>query len=213
MKKQWSLVLGIALVLMIVWVPMVYAEGPTDGRAGRAELRFMEGMIDHHQMALDMAADCLANASTETVTTLCQNIITAQTAEIETMQGWLLEWYNVDYQPMSMEENMVMMSGMDGMEMESTEEASMEGMPVTDPAMMMGMMAGLNRLEGVDYDIAFLESMIDHHSDAIHMSERLIERVPTEHGHAELRDLAHQIIEDQTAEIESMEGLLTDLSN
>ena len=82
---------------------------------------------------------------------------------------------------------------------------------MSDPP-MMGMMAGLNQLEGVEYDIAWAESMIDHHDDAIHMSERLLERVPEGEGHAELRALAQQIIEDQSTEIDTLENLITELS-
>jgi uncharacterized protein (DUF305 family) len=74
--------------------------------------------------------------------------------------------------------------------------------------MMMGMMAGLNRVEGVDYDIAWAESMIDHHDDAIHMSERLLTRLGDDGGHAGLRTLAETIIADQSAEIEMLEGLI-----
>lgn len=205
MKKLWIVLCLLALA--VIAAPAVLADAPVEGRAGRAEVRFLEGMIDHHQMALDMANDCLAKATTESVTTLCQNIIDAQSAEITHMQGWLLDWYNIDYSPMSMSD----MAEMMGDAMAGTEH-SMEGMPATDPAMMMGMMAGLNRLEGIDYEIAFLESMIDHHDDAIHMSERSLERVPEGEGHTELREMAHQIIEDQSAEIEAMEHLISELS-
>jgi uncharacterized protein (DUF305 family) len=209
MKKHW-LLLGMLVLIVTSLVGLtVFADGPVEGRPGRAELRFLQGMIDHHQMALDMANDCLAKASTESVVTLCQNILDAQTGEITTMQEWLLQWYNVDYKPMSMTDMAEMMPD----EMEGMDHSNMEGMPATDPAMMMGMMAGLNRLEGVDYEIAFLESMIDHHDDAIHMSERILERAPEGESHPELRELAQQIIDDQTAEIEAMETLLTELGS
>jgi uncharacterized protein (DUF305 family) len=194
-------------IAVLLSVFAVRAEGPIEGRAGRAEVRFLEGMIDHHQMALDMANDCLTKATTENVLTTCQNVIDAQTAEIKTMQEWLLTWYNISYTPMSLTDLMALMDkdGMSSMD-------SMAGMPVTDPAMMMGMFAGLNRLEGVAYDTAWTEAMIDHHDDAIHMSERLLTRDPEGTGHAELRELAQKIITDQTAEIEAMEMILTDLA-
>jgi len=340
MKKFWMVLGLLSLMLTVIAVPAAMADAPIEGRSGRAEVRFLEGMIDHHQMAIDMALDCLPKASTETVTTVCQNIIDAQTAEIATMQGWLLNWYNVEYSPMSMNDMMGMMgmsgdmhahmeqmsgmmetmmgmemsdemrahmeemsgmmdmmsgtgmsgdmqthmeqmsgtmetmmgmemsdemrahmeemsgmmdmmsgTGMSGdmhahmeqmsgtmetmMGMEMSDEMrahmeemsgmmdmmsgmggmNMEGRPASDPAMMMGMMAGLNRLEGVEYEIAFLESMIDHHDDAIYMSERILERAPEGTGHPELRDMAQQIIDDQTAEIATMETLLTELNS
>lgn len=197
MKKQ-ILFAALLMVVLSVFAPAL-ADGPIEGRSGRAELRYMEGMIDHHQMAVDMANDCLAKASSDDLKTICQNIIDAQTAEIAQLQEWLLSWYNVQYDPVPMMAD----DGMGGMD-----HGNMDGMPHTDPAMMMGMMAGLNRVEGVEYDIAWAESMIDHHDDAIHMSERLLARIPEGEGHADLRTLAETIIEDQTAEIETLENLI-----
>ena len=86
------------------------------------------------------------------------------------------------------------------------------GMGLSDPPMTMGMFAGLNSVSGVDYDIAWLEAMIDHHDDALHMAERILEAAPEGVGHAEVRELATQIIRDQTAEIALMEGMIVDLS-
>lgn len=195
------LLLGIGLIVLFVAAPLALADEPIEGREGRAELRFLEGMIDHHQMALDMANDCLTNASDSVVTTLCQAVIDAQSAEIAQMQGWLADWYAVDYQPMSMLE--MADDGMAGMDHSGMDMGGM----ATDPAMMMGMMAGLNRLDGVDYDIAWLESMIDHHDDAIHMSERILQSAE----HSELQTLAQAIIDAQSAEIEQMETLILTL--
>ncbi|MBN8621376.1 MAG: DUF305 domain-containing protein [Anaerolineae bacterium] len=203
MKKLWAAICFVTLIVMMMAAP-VLADGPVENRAGRAELRFLEGMIDHHQMALDMAADCLEKASSESVSELCQNIIAAQSAEIEMMQGWLLDWYNVDYQPVAMRDMDDAMGGHSG--------HGMTGMPHQDPSMMMGMMAGLNRLEGVEYDVAWLEAMIDHHDDAIHMSERLLARVPGTVGHEALLTLAQQIIDDQSGEIADMEALISELA-
>jgi uncharacterized protein (DUF305 family) len=205
MKKRTVLMGLVAFGVSFAAIGVTFASGPIEGRAGRAEVRFLEGMIDHHQMALDMANDCLGKATTETVQTLCQDIITAQTAEISTMQTWLLDWYNVQYTPMPMAEQP--MEGMDHSTMQMDENT-----PVTDPPMMMGMMAGLARLEGQEYEVAFLESMIDHHDDAIHMSERILEKAPEGVGHVELREMAQTIITDQSAEIEAMEALITELS-
>lgn len=181
------------------------ADAPIEGRAGRAELRYMQGMIDHHQMALDMANDCLANTQDAAMIALCEAIISAQSAEIAQMQAWLLAWYNVQYAPVSM-----LMPADDGMAGMDHSGHSMPAAPATDPAMMMGMMAGLNRLEGVAYDIAWLESMVDHHDDAIHMSQRLLARVPADAGHADLLALAQKIIDDQTAETALMETMIAE---
>jgi uncharacterized protein (DUF305 family) len=213
-----SLLIGIlTMALAMLGFSIVRADGPVEGRPGRTELRFLEGMMDHHQMAVDMANDCLAKATTESVRTTCQNIIDAQTAEIATMREWLMSWYNVSYAPMPMADMIAMMGdkGMEGMDhtMEgmATADPNM-AMPMTDMPMMMGMMAGLNQLEGVEYEIAWTEAMIDHHDDAIHMAERMLARDSEGTGHAELREMAQKIITDQTAEIEHMETMLTELA-
>lgn len=193
---------SVALLCVVASVGMVAsADEPVTGRAGRAEVRFLQGMIDHHTMALDMAGDCLKKAKTDTVLKLCQGVIDAQSAEIKTMRGWLLSWYNIDYTPMSM-------LGMADLHGGSSGGHGEHNQPATDPAGMMGMMAGLNRLEGREYEVAWLEAMIDHHDDALHMSERVLNLAQ----HADLKTLAEAIITAQTAEIALMEQIILDLS-
>lgn len=174
-------------------VTTVAADAPVEGRAGRAEVRFMQGMIDHHQMALDMATHCLDRAG-DAVRTICEAVIAAQTPEIEQMQAWLQAWYGVAYAPLPMVT-------------ETGDHGDHENMTM-DPPMTMGMFAGLNQAEGIAYDIAWLESMIDHHDDAIHMSERALRWVQ----HDELRALAVAIITAQSTEIRQLETLIVELS-
>ncbi len=195
----------IGLVMLVLVTGVVMADTPVTGRAGRAELRFLEGMADHHQMALDMAEHCLAKATNTEVKALCEAIITAQTAEITQMVGWIKTWYDVNYSPVAMIDSLMEMS-------KPNPHAGHGGAmpPQSDPAMMMGMFAGLTRLTGNEYDVAWLESMIDHHDDALHMSERVLER---EGIHEETRLLAEAIISAQTEEMTLMETLLLALSN
>jgi uncharacterized protein (DUF305 family) len=220
MRKLTAL---IAIAALLLTVGLVSAQALT--RSERAEIRFLEGMIDHHQMALDMAADCVAKATTASVVTVCENVIAAQSAEIELMQGWLLDWYNIAYAPLSMFDAasggmMDMHAMMDVLHDEDEDEEAQGGHdshsdhsaasdgPYTDPPMMMGMFAGFNRLEGIAYEIAWLESMVDHHDDAIHMAERVLTRV----AHAELGELAQRIINDQSTEIALIETLISELA-
>lgn len=198
MKK---ILLLIFTTFSLFLVTFVAAAQSSLTRNERAEVRFLEGMIDHHQMALDMAEDCLQKATTDSVITVCTGVIEAQTAEIERMQSWLLDWYNIAYEPLSM-------MAMDNMDAHGGHNMMNDNSPFTDPPMMMGMFAGFNRLEGADYEIAWLESMVDHHDDALHMAERILSRVV----HPELGELAEQIITDQTAEIELMENIIIEFA-
>jgi uncharacterized protein (DUF305 family) len=198
----FALPLLAALIMGGAWVTQAGAN--VSGRAGRAEIRFLEGMSDHHQMAVDMGKGCVAKAVTDDLRALCQKIVDAQTGEIQQMHDWLLSWYTIDYTTVPMSQMAAMptedaMAGMSGMAMDTPSGA------LTDPAGMMGMVAGLDRAEGKDYEIAWLESMIDHHDDALHMSGRVLKYAQ----HPELIALAHNIIAAQTAEIQTMEAMLT----
>lgn len=60
-----------------------------------ADQAFLEGMIMHHQGAIDMAQSYLdADFEKQTeVVGMAEAIVTVQDGEIEQMQGWLDEWY------------------------------------------------------------------------------------------------------------------------
>ncbi len=195
-------------VLLLTALPAV-ADSPLDGRAGRAEVRFLEGMIDHHMMAIDMAGHCLVHAQANDVRALCESIAAAQRAEVDQMTAWLLDWYGITYTPMSMLEMLPTTPTTPGHAGHGGHAGhAMPPAPVTDPPMMMGMMAGLTRLSGREYDIAWLEAMIDHHDDALHMSARIL-RQPV---HPQTRALAEAILSAQTDEIARMEALIVTLS-
>jgi uncharacterized protein (DUF305 family) len=56
---------------------------------------FMLWMIAHHQAAIDMAGLAAERAEHQEVKDLAASIIATQSAEIETMRGWLADWYGL----------------------------------------------------------------------------------------------------------------------
>lgn len=78
--------------------PLLNAAAPDRGTA-RFEIKFLQDMIDHHVMAVETAELCVARAVHEELRQLCEEIIAAQSAEIEQMQRWLRQWYGISYQP------------------------------------------------------------------------------------------------------------------
>lgn len=64
----------------------------------------------------------------------------------------------------------------------------------------------LSSLDGADFEIAFMRSMIGHHRKAIKEAETCLDRA----YHQELRDLCSNIIETQRAEIALFEQWLCD---
>ena len=64
-----------------------------------SERGFIEHMIPHHQEAIDTAGEVLERGgTTPEVRELMNNIITAQTAEIEEMKNWYETWYGLAYE-------------------------------------------------------------------------------------------------------------------
>jgi uncharacterized protein (DUF305 family) len=59
------------------------------------EIAFMEMMIKHHSKAVKEGEKCVKRVYHEELRELCENIIATQTAEIELMESWLCEWYDM----------------------------------------------------------------------------------------------------------------------
>lgn len=148
-----------------------------------SDVTFAQQMIPHHEQATEMAALAEGRTQNAEVLALAQEIAAAQGPEIETMQGFLEDWgaEEIDHEDMDHES----MPGMDGMMSEED-------------------MASLAESSGAEFDEAFLTMMIEHHEGAIEMAE-----TEQEDGeNPEAVALAGQIVEDQTAEIATMQELL-----
>lgn len=108
----------IAVAGLIGTVPPAAADRPAPDRAtAKFEIRFMQDMIDHHAMAVDMAEMCVMKAVHAELRAMCEEIIATQSQEIQQMQNWLEQWYGVSYQPqmkpgeMRMMERLASLSG------------------------------------------------------------------------------------------------------
>jgi len=64
---------------------------------GDYEVAFMREMTRHHWAAVREAEKCLTNAAHPELISLCHNIYSSQLAQINQMQTWLAEWYDVNY--------------------------------------------------------------------------------------------------------------------
>lgn len=59
------------------------------------EIAFMQTMIHHHEMAIDMAQEATRRGSHQELITMAHEMAEAQTAEIGRMQNWLCSWYRL----------------------------------------------------------------------------------------------------------------------
>jgi hypothetical protein len=56
-------------------------------------------MVHHHQDAVDMSALADRRTAHSELLAFAQRVIAAQTAEIERMRGWAMDWYGFDPLP------------------------------------------------------------------------------------------------------------------
>ncbi|WP_030746778.1 DUF305 domain-containing protein [Streptomyces sp. NRRL S-31] len=164
------------------------ASATPDASAGAhnaQDVAFAQGMIPHHQQALEMARLADGRASSARVKDLAARIEKAQDPEIRTMTGWLKSW---------------------------GEDAPMAGMDHSQHSGMSGMagmmseadMTALKKAGGKDFDTRFLSLMVQHHQGAVEMAAT--EKRKGRSGAA--KRMADAIVTAQNAEIREMKGLL-----
>ena len=166
----------------------VASSTPSSGAASvelnGADIEFAQGMIAHHEQAVEMAEMALdpnAGAS-EAVVDLATRIKAAQDPEIELMTSWLTAAGESVTMDMSGGHDMSSMTGM----------------------MSAGDMDSLAMMTGADFDRMWLEMMIEHHKGAVSQSQQVLE----DGSSPDVLALANQIITAQQAEIAEMEALL-----
>lgn len=59
------------------------------------EIEFIQMMIKHHLKAIKEASQCVDRVFHSELWDLCENIITAQAAEIGQLRTWLYQWYGI----------------------------------------------------------------------------------------------------------------------
>ncbi len=155
--------------------------GPKDGEF---DLRFLDGMILHHQGAIEMAQLALQESSRPEIQQLSQGIITAQQGEITQMQQWREAWY-----PRASSDPVMYHAEMGH---------SMTMTPEMQATMMMS--EDLGRADEA-FDQRFLEGMIVHHEGALDMAQQVLQNS----DRPELQQLAQAILTTQQAEIDQMQ--------
>lgn len=165
------------------------AEAPVSTPAGDvtlndADIEFAQGMIAHHEQAVEMAEIALdpnRQAGAE-VLDLATRIQAAQEPEIEQMTAWLTAAGESITMDMS----------------EGHDMSSMEGMMTAEQ------MDALAVATGTEFDTMWLEMMIAHHEGAISQSQT----VKANGSNPDVLALADQIIAAQQGEIAEMQALL-----
>ncbi|RKN38244.1 DUF305 domain-containing protein [Micromonospora endolithica] len=174
--------------------PSVTSRQSSPGAGNSADVMFAQMMIPHHQQAVQMADLAATRATDPQVKQLAAQIKAAQGPEIATMTRWLAAWGT----------STPSVGATGGMH-HGASPNSTPGMDHDMPGMMSHAdMATLAAATGTDFDKQFLTMMIAHHQGAITMAKD-----ETKNGaNTDAKALAQQIVDDQQAEIDTMNRIL-----
>ena len=149
-NQKFALFIAIFLALLSTGVLSAPATASSHASSlknlGMNEIMFAQGMIPHHQQAIDMSNMALKNGASAEIKKLAKGIISAQRKEISQLKYWL----TATKSSMTMDHDM----GMDGM-------------------LSKGDLAALKKLKGSKFNSAFLKAMIAHHEGALEMVDLL----------------------------------------
>lgn len=152
----------------------------------------MQGMIMHHQQAVEMTALIDSHTQNAALRALGARISSSQSDEIRFMKRWLA----ARGEPISMA-----MPGMPDMDRAGNPMALMPGMLTPEQ------MDALRKAKGTDFDHLFLKGMIQHHNGALIMVKDLFNTAGAGQD-AEIFDFATDADNTQRAEIKIMQTML-----
>ena len=145
------------------------------------EQAFLQSMVPHHSMAIDMANMALTDAQIQEIKDMAQDVVDAQSAEITQMEGIHQRLFGTALVPDEMAHDEL-------------------GLSMSEAGMDMSM----DDLMGADpFDREYIDMMIHHHQGAIRMARVLLKNTTD----TELKALANAIISAQSTEIEDMNAL------
>jgi uncharacterized protein (DUF305 family) len=154
--------------------------------ASEEDVAFVQGMVPHHEQALQMTSLVPDRAANERIVLFAERMDISQKDEIRLMQDWLVARGDIF-----------------GDEEHHHSGELMPGMLTEEE------MAALRAAEGEEFDRLFLEGMMGHHLGAIEMVEDLL---GSDGGGSdpEVFQLAQHIDSDQRIEIDRMQQLLAE---
>ena len=172
-----------------------------------ADVKFLQGMIVHHEQAILMSSMVGKRTNNPTIVDLADRIDASQEDEISFMEGWLED--RGENIPGENEHSMMNHDGMDH-----------HGMEHHDMSMhldMVGMaspkqLKELENSKSTDFDRLFLQLMIAHHDGALEMVKDLKKFSGAAYDPI-LNEFVSDLVNDQGVEIERMNTIAVGLSD
>ncbi len=158
-----------------------------------ADVRFLQGMIEHHVQALAMTALVPSRSGRADLRILAERIDVSQRDEIASMSAWLTDHRQAV--PAAAHGGHAGHAGV-------ATNAPMPGM------LSAAQMAALEAARGPEFDRLFLEGMIQHHEGALQMVADLM-ATPGAAQDPDIFRVASEVDSDQRSEIARMRKLLS----
>ncbi|QNM82560.1 DUF305 domain-containing protein [Sphingomonas sabuli] len=152
------------------------------------DVAFMQNMIVHHGQAVEMAALVKSRTNNEKIVKTADRIDASQKDEMKFIREWLAS-----------RNEQLAMAGM------GHASHTMEGMATPEQ------MAALAAARGTAFDRLFLQLMIAHHKGAVDMVDELKEQPGTAYDPV-MFEFTNDVVTEQQAEIDRMNGVLAGLS-
>ena len=162
----------------------------------KADVKFLQGMIVHHEQAIIMSEMANERTNNKTILDLAKRIDVSQKDEINFMESWLKqrnEYVDSSHNDHHIHESHHMHMNMAGM---------------ATPKQLND----LSNSKSTDFDRLFLQLMITHHDGALEMVEEL-KKYPGNTYDPILNEFVSDLVNDQGVEIERMNGILVGLSD
>jgi uncharacterized protein (DUF305 family) len=157
--------------------------------ATAADIAFMQGMIGHHQQAIEMTDLIPTHTTSGLMKRLGERIAISQNDEIRMMQRWLTNR---------------------GQSVPDLHAMHMHGATLMPGMLLPEEMDRLAAANGTTFDRLFLEGMIKHHGGALEMVADLFSH-PGAGQEPEVFTFASDVDADQRAEIARMSAMLEEL--
>ena len=187
-NRRFGPLAGFALAGFFVTFLLLSAQGTitVSQRDAPFDQRFIDMMVPHHEAAIAMAEIARTRATRDELRALADEIIHAQTAEVEQLRAWRESWFG------------------------SSDTPPMNAMPMLPGVRMGGELMIGDRMDIRDdveqlrvaepFDQAFIDAMIQHHQSAIDAAQSALSQSDRE----EILRLAEAIIAAQSREIDQL---------
>ena len=187
-NRRYGPLAGFALAGAFVTFLLLSAQGTitVSQRDAPFDQRFIDMMVPHHEAAIAMAEIARTRAACDALRALADEIIDAQTAEVEQLRAWRESWFGSSVTP------------------------PMDAMPMLPGVRMGGELMIGDRMDIRDdveqllvaepFDQAFIDAMIQHHQSAIDAAQSALSQSDRE----EILRLAEAIIAAQSREIDQL---------